>query len=221
MILAKKLTHGLSTLAIIGLLGICTACDSETGGDATISGSNHGHVDYDAHLHVKFRFLAPGTPTPNYSIRVQGYPYNRILLMASLVSTNSSDGTSTTTPMQLIAGSQFPVTVTIAGFSQTYTTTIVTNSAFPAGTYILDAPGIVQDVQSALQDYPGASMSLALPITSNNGGTGGAMLPAAQQSIDTPGSTNLTLNFASNAMVPWSNLTTTWTPHGGPYTQTQ
>jgi len=193
-------------VAVIGFLGISMAC---VHGTVEVSGSNHGHVQYKVELKGGICFISASSgsiSTPQYSIDIQGYPYNRIVLIAGTVTTDEN-GIATTTPMALAAGSQFPATITVGSYSKTYATTISTGSGLPAGSYILDAPGLVLDIQVALQNNPGASMSLTVPGSYVN-----PTLPASSEFksvvLDQVGSDDLVLNFSADAMAPWKNLNT-------------
>jgi hypothetical protein len=104
-------------------------------------------------------------------------------------------------------GSVSQVTITIAGFTSTYNTTIRSDVSLPNGTYILDAPGIVQDVQAALLDNPGSNMTITTtPLNITKALPGDSPMMSVVQ--DQIGNNNVTINFPVNAMIPWAALET-------------
>lgn len=219
----------LGALAGLCLLGLTVGCD--TSGEAQLKGSNHGNIKYDVKIRVKFQFLMPAADgsgsTSNvesqYALDFQGYPYNRVVLTANNVAINS-DGSTTITPMQLLVGSQFPVTVATTGLNKVYTTTIETSSDLPIGMYVLNAPGIVQDLTSIAQQNPSAPMQLTIPGAASTSVLpgGSKLMPIAQGEVV---NNNIVITFTGSDMTPWVDLYTESpynpNPHPGPIIKTQ
>lgn len=207
----------IATMAIA--LGLVVGCEGTAGGKATASGGTRRSIKYKVDLYAGIRFIAAGSPIPNYNLIVQGYPYNRLLVQAYYTATDPSGEVVTTTPMQLTPGTQIPLTVTVGGQPFEYIATLTTLSSQPAGTYLLDALGAVQDVQQALLENPGAAVSVKVRTTSDNGGTAGALLPLAQRIYSELGSTDVVLDMDQTSSAYWGNLETTYVK-SGPYTKT-
>lgn len=210
------------------LMGVSFGCDTDTKGSLKVKGGNHQKISYEVGGSFGVRFLAPGGSHPEYTLIVEGYPYNRLLLKATMVPNISVDalvvaGTTTSTvtgtPMTLTAGTLIPMVVTVGSDVFSYTAALSTISSLPLGTYLIDAPGLVQDVQASLEVNPGTAVQLYLP-----GVGSGAEKPLASAGsvyLDGDiGSTNITLDMAPDQATYWSGLQTTRVPKPGVITPT-
>lgn len=212
---------------IFGIIILVLSMACETGGEVKLSGSNTGHVKYDAKVRVKFQFMIIGEyypVEPEYTIDVVGYPYNHLVFTGAQISRYDSGKIRSSTPMILQDGSTLNTTISIGDFSRTYLATVRTNSDLPVGSYILLAPGLVQDVQVAQQAYPESKMSI---IT--NGVGIQASLPqsselamVAQSQI---GAANIVFEIPPEDLSPWGALRTApdpiKPPRQGPFLPTQ
>ena len=120
--------------SVLLIIGLAIGCD-DVHGSVSVKGKNLKKVDLEVTVSGGFRFLRPeAVSEPKYTITLDGYPYNRVLLNASLISTNFSGDQpiSTITPMQLVAGSQVPIVISVGPNAYSYSTTIVTASNLPS-----------------------------------------------------------------------------------------
>lgn len=203
-------------IAVVLAIGLSTGCDTVIHGSAKVTGGTHRQVKYDIQLGGGFSFLHPGGSHPVYSLVVDGYPYNRLLVEASYVSNSPDPVTdqSTVTPMQLAVGTQIPMSVSVGPDVYTYTAVLTYVSSLPQGTYLIDAPGAVEDVQASLESYPGAAIQINLP---GLGSGANKPLPSAGTTYvdgDT-GSTSVLVDMEPTQALYWYQVQTTRLPKPG------
>lgn len=192
----------------LGMLVSQSQCTGVHGtADATYD-SNSG-LDWNVTANSGYRFITRINTMPEYHLRVQGYPYNRLLAYGYWVRTDWTTDTPTVTksPMTLQVGAHLPFSVEIGSKTLNYTGTIVASTNCPQGTYVLDTPGAVAQIQYWLNTYPDAGMSISFSSGSN--GTGiAALLPAQDQATDQEGVSPVTIDMASSGLQVWRTMTT-------------
>ena len=100
---------------------------------------------------------------PDYCVRFEGYPYNRIVLTATVTRYRDRNGnvmdTPVTEPMELQPGQMLSAQVRIGATVLPTVFTVVKQSSLPAGSYLLDSPGFLCDAVEQINAQPGCNMT--------------------------------------------------------------
>ena len=203
--LSFKLAGPIIALGMLVAQSQCTGVHGTA--DATYD-SNSG-LDWNVTANSGYRFITRINTVPEYHIKVQGYPYTRLLVYGYWVRTDytTDSPTVTKTPMTLQTGSVLPFSVQIGSKTLNYNGTIVASTNCPQGTYVFDAPGAVAQIQYWLNTYPDAGMSISFLSGAN--GTGiAALLPLQDQATDQEGTSSVTIDMAPAGLQYWRTMAT-------------
>lgn len=117
----------------------------------------------DAKIKVKTAGLAFVDTVPDYSVQFEGYPYNRIVLTATVTRYRDKNGnvmdTPVTEPMELQPGQMLSAQVRIGATVLPTLFTVVKQSSLPAGSYLLDSPGFLCDAVEQINAQAGCNMT--------------------------------------------------------------
>lgn len=179
-------------------------------GSAKVTGGNHQSTDYQADVNGGWRFLTPINNTPEYHFSIQGYPHNRLLISGYWVKTDYTQDSPviTKTPMSIQIGATFPFSVTVGAKELNYTGKVIASSDLPAGTYVLDAPGAIAQVQYWMNYYPDANTA-SINLSSSSSGDGiAALLSSADRLTDYTGTSSVQIDLDSQGVQAWRTLVT-------------
>lgn len=142
--------------------------------------------------------IVSDAPAPSYIVEFQGYPYNRLVLRATITRYRDNAGNwldaPVTEPMDLQAGVTFPAQARIGSTVLAPVFTVVKQSTLPAGSYILDAPGFLNDAVDAINAEPGCDMTWTF-----DDGARFAMLPSFAYSLYEAISPSASIHFDSTS----------------------
>lgn len=127
-----------------------------------------------------FMPASPTAPSPNYSVAFQEYPANRMLLSASATYPAGLNGTSpgqaVTVPVSLESGLHYTAQYQVGSWTQTYDVVLSVQTGLPSGTYLMDSPGMMEDVVIATRNHPNSSVQVT--ITGNLGSNLISLMPS-------------------------------------------
>lgn len=183
-------------LLVIGAVSLNVGCGGEVSAEATQVRAADGTTTTTITAKVSVKFLRPETPIPQYEVVFQEYPFNRLLLRATTLypyGLNYNDSERPVTVPMDLPTADCSATVTIGSWQATYTVTPTKVSTMPAGTYLMDSPGMMEDVVLAAKACPGYPVRVV--FSGSNGGTLQPLYPtySSETSTTLPRSLGITI----------------------------
>lgn len=194
---APALAGAVAVLLLVPMV----ACGGEAEASVERNQNENGSHTTTTKASVKVTWLLPSSTTPptlNYSVAFMEYPSNRMLLTASAVYPNGLNGS---TPGQqaeisigLTPGLHYMAEYRVGSWTQSYDVVIATQTGLPQGTYVMDCPGMMEDVVMATRNYPNSPVVVS--IVGKLGSTLANLLPSQAIGVspsEIPGSLTITV----------------------------
>lgn len=210
-----KPVHVFSTISILLIASLNLGCDDKV----TVSGSVTKKVGQPSptpvvteyKIEIKYEIkvpLRPETPIPNYEIIIQDYPLSRILLKASQIIHRPPDGSEgpVILPLDLPTSNNYYLTAQISNHIFESPVNIAKLSSLPDGTYLIEAPGLIENIAFASRAFPEQEFNFKLSTTSNSSFL--QLMPMAMSQLGLPSPTELQMTIPSNQTFLFKSIKT-------------
>lgn len=200
--------------AAIVLLTPLLACGGEVEASVERNQNENGSHTTTTKGSVHLTWLTPSAraPTLNYSISFMEYPSNRMVLAASASYPNglneATPGQVAVLPVELTPGTHYTVQYQVGSWERAYDMTLASQTGMSQGTYLMDCPGMMEDVVMATRNYPNSPVIAT--ISGQQGSSLTALLPSlfsGLSSADTPGHLTITVPGSQTYLIAQTVVT--------------